>query len=60
MISAQAILVVAIVDCDFDRNRRIDQSDQSSGDADEVCVSAVGCTSKAKQGKVSIWACTAA
>ena len=42
MVSPKAVLVVSVVDCNFDRDRSINETNDSRGDADEVCVASVG------------------
>jgi len=41
VICTQPVLVVALIDGYFDRDRRVDQADHSGGDSDEVGVAAV-------------------
>jgi hypothetical protein len=47
MVGTKAILVVAVVDGDLDGNRGIDQTNDSGGDSNVVCVAAVCGTRKA-------------
>ena len=42
VISSKPILVVAVVDGYFNRDRCVDQSDYCSRDSNEVCVAAIG------------------
>lgn len=46
MVSTQSILVVAVIDRDLDRHGRVDQANDGGGNADKVCVAAVGGTCK--------------
>lgn len=46
MVCAKAVLIVAVVDGNLDRHRRINQPDNGSGDADVVCVASICCTGK--------------
>lgn len=46
VIGAQAILVISIIDTDLDRNRCINQTDNSGGNTNEVTVSSIGGTCK--------------
>jgi hypothetical protein len=47
VIGAETVLVVAVVDGDFDGYGGVDQADDGGGDADVVCVAAVGCAGEA-------------
>ena len=51
MVSPKAVLVVAVVDCNFDRDRSVNETNDSSGNADEVCVASVGGTGKSVNGQ---------
>jgi hypothetical protein len=42
VVGAQTVLVIAVVDGDFDGDGCVDQTDDRGGDSDEVCVAAVG------------------
>lgn len=42
MVGAQAVLVAAVVDGDFDGDGGVDEADDGGGDADIVGVAAVG------------------
>lgn len=44
VVSTKTVLVVAVVNSDLDGHRSIDQTNHSSGDTDEVGVTAVRCT----------------
>lgn len=46
MICAESVFVVTIIDCNFNRNRSVNQSDDRSWNADEIGVPAVCCTGK--------------
>lgn len=46
VVGTQAVFVVAVVDSHLDRDRGVDQTNDGSGDTDEVGVSAVRSTSK--------------
>lgn len=46
MVSPKSVLVVSVVDGDLDRDRSINQTDDSSRDSNEVGVPAIGRTSK--------------
>ena len=53
VVCSKTILVVAIVDSYLDRNRSIDETDDSGGNPDEVCVSFVCRTCKPRQAAIS-------
>lgn len=44
MICAKAVFVITIIDCNFNRNRSVNQPDDGGWNADEVGVPAVCCT----------------
>jgi hypothetical protein len=54
VVGAEAVLVVAVVDSDFDGDGGVDEADDGGGDADEVCVAAVGGAGKAGTGLVVV------
>ncbi len=47
VICTKAVLVVAIIDCDLDRDRRINETNDGGWHSDEVGVASVGSTSEA-------------
>lgn len=46
VVGTQAVLVVAIIDCDLDGDGSVNEADDGCRDADEVCVTTVGGTGK--------------
>ena len=52
MVGAKTILVVTIVDCNFDGHRSINQANDGGGDSDEVRISAVCCAGKSEATKL--------
>ena len=46
MVSSKSILVVAIIDSYFDRDRSINETNDGGWDSNEICVAFIGSTSK--------------
>lgn len=44
VICAKTVFIITIIDCNFDRNRSVNQPDDGGWNADEVGVPAVCCT----------------